>query len=143
MNPSETLLDAMLHRAMQNAENATSRLGRYDLCTNVSHAYLSHLVKRKRTLDYDAAVCKGEKLYQRILAAFEGTIPPAPKFSQQDIDNGWTIIGDKDSLGVDEDWDEIFTNIGGKVPAESEVIISHVNQWRAFKNNNGDLRTVR
>ncbi|KAL9005547.1 MAG: hypothetical protein Q9188_001672 [Gyalolechia gomerana] len=106
-----------------------------------SRTYLSHLVKRKRTRGYDAAVCKGGTLYKRIQAAFEGTIPPGPQSSQQDIANGWTNIGDQDSLVVDEDWDEIFIKIGGRVPAESEVIISHLNQWRAFKNTNGDLVT--
>ncbi|KAL8717319.1 MAG: hypothetical protein Q9225_005425 [Loekoesia sp. 1 TL-2023] len=123
----------------------------YDFLLNYSYSNSPHTVnKRARTLDWTTAVCKGEKLYQRILAAFEGSVAPGPQFSEQDIDNGWVGLDDPVKGGLDSGWDDPFKQIGGKgrEPTKSESIAIDLRQWKPFKNKDGEMvtdidRTVR
>lgn len=115
---------------------------------NLSYHHPSHTInKRARTLKYDDAVCTGRALYQRILAAYEGTGTPGREFSEPDIENGW--FRDNDKGGVDVFWVDAFKaigkalNVGDRAPTTDEDFLVDLIQNKPFKNTDGAQVNVR
>ncbi|KAL8900102.1 MAG: hypothetical protein Q9207_005851 [Kuettlingeria erythrocarpa] len=138
------------------ANNVVLPFGRYENPLNLSfHRVIDHpdqlvhptqtINKRARTLTYDNAVCRGAKLYQEILEAFDGHREPGHEFSDDDLENGWSEV-DQDRV-VDAGWDAAFRTIGRNLsigdrgPFEDELEYTNLMLHRPFKNAAGDMIT--
>ncbi|KAL9054269.1 MAG: hypothetical protein Q9206_003609 [Seirophora lacunosa] len=120
--------------------------GRHDFPVKLSNPHSHHAFHKRvdvGTLDYDDTVCKGRLLYQKILAAFEGTGTPGREFSAQDIDNGW--VKDTDNAMM-FDWEiplmavgkTLGAGVGEREPTEAEITLIDLLQRKPFKNANGE-----
>ncbi len=138
------------------ANNVALPFGRYDNSLNLSfHRVIDDpdqpvhptqtINKRARTLTYENAVCRGAKLYQDILEAFDGHREPGHEFSDDDLENGWSEV-DQDRV-VDAGWDAAFRTIGRNLsigdrgPFEDELDYANLMLHKPFKNAAGDTIT--
>ncbi|KAL8936071.1 MAG: hypothetical protein Q9211_004364 [Gyalolechia sp. 1 TL-2023] len=88
----------------------------------------------KRSLDYETARCKGEKLYEKIKAGYQDKTTSS--IDQSSIDNGWDR--DDDDGGIDVRWDDFFKQeFGGRVPTKSESLWIDLRQTKPYKNAKG------
>ncbi|KAL8884809.1 MAG: hypothetical protein Q9215_007216, partial [Flavoplaca cf. flavocitrina] len=120
-------------------------LGVHDYQHNLSKTHDSPILeKRARTLTYDAAVCKGRELYNKvILRAFNGQGTGARDYGENDINNGWT----KEPLtrlipsGMDEAFKfigkNVFPDIGERIPTFEETKLINLVQDKDFTNSAG------
>ena len=92
---------------------------------------------RKRTLDFNTAVCTGQKLWKMIQDEY-ATPNPATSgrvFNYDDIDNGWTITHNA-AIGPDGTWNTVF-------PSNPHFRYISMEQDRYFRNKFGKLTRVR
>ncbi|KAL8670240.1 MAG: hypothetical protein Q9168_005215, partial [Polycauliona sp. 1 TL-2023] len=104
--------------------------------------------KRARTLTFDQARCRGEKLYQIIQNAADGKLPPAKEYGENDINNGW----DKQTLfrSIPEGFEAAFkaigrdiypATIGDRLPTSDETKGINLEQNKDFVNAAGKKQT--
>ena len=132
------------------AADPSQSLGVHDYQHNLSNTHGSTVLeKRARTLTYDAAVCKGRELYNKvILRAFDGQGTGARDYGENDINNGWT----KEPLtrlipsGMDEAFKSIGKNVfpdtGERIPTFEETKLINLVQDKDFTNSAGKKQKV-
>ena len=144
----DTTEDTLLKNS--TAADPSQSLGVHDYQHNLSITHGSTVLsKRARTLTYDAAVCKGRELYNKvILRAFDGQGTGARDYGENDINNGWT----KEPLtrlipsGMDEAFKSIgknvFPDIGERIPTFEETKLINLVQDKDFTNSAGKKQKV-